>query len=312
MHAIHTHKIAIIQARMSSSRLPGKVLLEINGRPMLQHVIERTMRAKLVDDIIIATTTSPSDDLLEQFCQGKGIPCLRGSSSDVLDRYYKAALQFHADVVIRLTSDCPLLDASILDRTVAAFYAEPYSPGQESNKIDHGSTAFTLPELTTAGAQYSGAFDLSANRLPPPWRRTLPIGLDVEVCSFAALERAWKQADQLYQREHVMPYLYEGVVFSTPVPTHATEWYLESGVTARGMRVALLNHHPDYGSHRWTVDTPADLDFVRQVYSHFGAFEYFGWQQVLALLDEEPQLLAINSSVKPKSAFDVDQRSPQK
>ena len=112
------NKLAIIQARMSSSRLPGKVLMDITGRPMLEHVVVRTMKARSVDGIVIATTTDPSDDVLEQFCLTKGIPCCRGSLPDVLDRFYQASVQFNADVIIRLTADCPLLDPALIDLTV--------------------------------------------------------------------------------------------------------------------------------------------------------------------------------------------------
>lgn len=292
------NKIAIIQARMSSSRLPGKVLMDIAGRPMLEHMLGRTMRAGTVDAIVVATTTDPSDDVLEQFCLAKGVPCYRGSLPDVLDRMYHAAIQFHADVVIRLTADCPLIDPAVIDLTVAAFLDKPVPQA-----LPPSSLIPDTPSLIT----YPNAF--AANRLPPPWKRTLPIGLDVEVCSFDALERAWKEAEQVYQREHVMPYLYEGVAFTQPDPS--TEWYIEQGATPRGFRIALLNHHPDLGSLRWTVDTPADLEFVRQVFAHFEPFQVFGWRDVLALLQRQPKLAAINASVQHKSAFDVDERSPR-
>ncbi len=292
-------KIAIIQARMSSSRLPGKVMVDIAGQPMLWHVIQRARQASLVDQVVVVTTTDPSDDILEQFCQKLGVLCYRGSLPDVLDRYYQAAVLFQADVVIRLTADCPLLDPHILDRTVLAFLG--YQPDVEQIDpidLDH------IPRLSIP-------FDFAANRLPPPWKRSLPIGLDVEVCSMSALKRAWKEADQLFQREHVLPYLYEGVNFSQQdLPSHR-EWYLQKGTTPRRFTVALLNHLPDYGSLRWTVDTPADLEFVRQVYAHFKDKESFTWYQVLALLNAQPDLALINAEVKHKTAFDVDSRSEQ-
>jgi spore coat polysaccharide biosynthesis protein SpsF len=287
------HKIAIIQARMSSSRLPGKVLKDIAGRPMLQHVIERSMRARLVDGIVVATTLDPSDDELAEFCHRQGIPCFRGSLPDVLDRYYQAARQYHADVIIRLTADCPLIDPDVLDLTVKAFLGAELSQ----------PLAGPLTE--------QHAFEFAADRFPPPWKRTIPIGLDVEVCSFAALDKAWHQADQPYHREHVMPFLYEGVVFPQSNSAKQPEWYVESDQTPRGSRVALLNHAPNLGDLRWTVDTPADLEFVRQVYAHFGAYQVFGWQDVLALLQAEPELAKINAGVAHKTAFDVDQRTAE-
>jgi spore coat polysaccharide biosynthesis protein SpsF len=289
------NKVAIIQARMSSSRLPGKVMLDIAGQPMLQRVINRAKRSKLIDRVAVATTSDPSDDILELFCQKQALPCYRGSLVDVLDRFYQAARQYRADVIIRLTADCPLLDPDLLDLTVSAFLSPQIKDGE---KLQFNLDSSVAP----------GRFDFAANRLPPPWQRTLPIGLDVEVCSYAALEIAWKEADQLYQREHVMPYLYEGVVFSNIKPTR-DEWHIEHGSTPRDFMVALLNHKPDYGNLRWTVDTPADLEFVRQVYAHFDGREDFGWQDTLALLKQKPELAAINAQVKHKSAFDVDQRT---
>jgi spore coat polysaccharide biosynthesis protein SpsF len=291
------NKLAIIQARMSSSRLPGKVLMDIAGQPMIQHVIERTMKAKTIDKVVLATTTDPSDDILERFCRKQNVSCYRGNFSDVLDRFYQTVIHFPSEIIVRLTADCPLIDPDLIDLTVTAFLGKPLP-----QKPPYSSQ---LPDDYSSGAY---PFDFVANRLPPPWKRTLPIGLDVEVCSFKALHNAWKEADQLHHREHVMPYLYEGLVFSPSDLSTKTEWYLEQSTTPLGFRVALLNHFPDYGSLRWTVDTPADLEFVRQIYIHFDGQVGFGWQQILALLERQPELFTINAEVKHKSAFDVDQR----
>ncbi len=285
---------------MSSSRLPGKVLLDIAGKPMLQHVVERAQQASLVNQVVLATTTAPADDVLEQFSQNRQLPLFRGSMSDVLDRFYRCAAQFHADVIIRLTADCPLLDPHIIDATVSVFLGHPFP-----------KLGFAASLTTNNDPQTFQPFDFSANRLPPPWQRTLPIGLDVEVCSFEALERAWKQADQLFQREHVMPFLYEGAVFPQVKSATRTEWYIQHSTTPRGFRVALLNHSPDHGSLRWTVDTHQDLDFVRQIYTHLPGTASFSWQAVLSLLDEHPELISINAEVEHKSAFDVDKRTAQ-
>lgn len=290
-------KLAIIQARMSSSRLPGKVLMLISGRPMLEHVIERARNAKAVDDVALATTIDPSDDGLAQLCSKLAVPCYRGSPMDVLDRFYQTALQFHPEAIIRLTADCPLLDPNLIDLTLLAFLGNPL-PQDPPDFLG-------LPDYYSAGAQ---SFDFAANRLPPPWKRTIPIGLDVEVCSFSSLERAWKEADQVYQREHVMPYLYEGVSFPVPDCSPKSEWYIDTGTSQRGFRVSQLNHYPDYGSLRWTVDTQADLEFVRQIYEHFEGQPCFSWRDVLDLVESQPELASINADVKHKSAFDVDKR----
>ena len=248
--------------------------------------------------MLLATTTDPSDDVLEQFCQKQSLPCYRGSLPDVLDRYYQAATHFHADVIIRLTADCPLIDPEIIDLNVSAFLGNPIP-----------ETVLPSTQIPDPYSPSAAPFHFAANRLPPPWKRTLPIGLDVEVCSFDALERAWREAHEPYQREHVMPYLYEGVSFQKSTLPTKTGWYIQQGNTPRGFNVVLLNHAPDYGSMRWTVDTPADLEFIHQVYSRFEGQVYFSWQDVLALLEKEPELAAINADVIHKSAFDVDQRT---
>lgn len=248
--------VVIVQARMSSSRLPGKVLLEIGGKPMLAWVLERAAHARLVQQVIVATTTDPADDAIEAFCRVSGWECFRGSLFDVLDRYYQAARSAQADVVVRLTADCPLMDPALIDHTLEEFFR-------------------------------SGV-DFAANRLPPPWKRTYPIGLDIEVCSFAALERAWREAAQTYEREHVMPYL-----------------YAEQG----RFKALLVNTQPDYGHLRWTVDTPEDLEFLRALVAKLGGRDDFTWQDVLAVVQAHPELSEINSQVRHKKFDEVDRRA---
>jgi spore coat polysaccharide biosynthesis protein SpsF len=271
----HPRTIAIIQARMASSRLPEKVLLDIAGQPMLAHVVERARRASIVDQVVVATTVDPADDAVAGFCQGRGYPTTRGSLHDVLDRYYQAARLFQAGLVVRLTADCPLIDPGLIDETVEALITKHW--------------------------------DFTANRLPPPWGRTYPIGLDVEVCTFAALEQAWREADQPYQREHVMPYIYE----NDPVIDSRSGEVIATGrdiSQRRGFRVLLLNGAEDHGALRWTVDTPSDLELVRQVFDRLGKREDFTWLEVLDLFQREPELAGINAAVQHKGFQDVDSR----
>jgi spore coat polysaccharide biosynthesis protein SpsF len=293
--------MAVIQARMTSSRLPGKVMLDIAGKQMLQLMLDQVRKAKSLDDVIVATTTDPSDDILEQFCQERNIPYHRGNLQDVLDRFYQAANKFRADVIVRLTADCPLIDPQVLDRTVSTFLGNISSQAPVPDSL--------IPDPLESFHPAPGAFDFAANRLPPPWKRTLPIGLDVEVCSFESLQRAWKESDQPFQREHVLPYLYEDVSLSRSNPPLDSGWYVQTGRNPRGFRVALLNHSPDYGAMRWTVDTPADLEFVRQVYARLAGHTDFTWMDVLSILENEPELTSINAGVQHKSAFDVDHRT---
>ena len=263
--------VAIIQGRMSSSRLPGKILVDIAGQPMLQRVFIRTSRAATVTKTIFATTTHPSDDPVAEYCEFSGIPFTRGSLYDVLDRYYQAAKGAKADYILRVTADCPVIDPALIDDMMN-----------------------TLLE---------GKYDFVCNRLPPPWHRTYPIGLDVEACTFDVLTKAWKEAKEPQHREHVMPYFYEGVELS------AVSRQLSEGISPRGFRIALLNHPTDFGNYRWTVDTPEDLEFIRQVYNRFNSRDDFTWKEVLDLVHDEPDLMKINSGVKHKTLKDIDKRT---
>ncbi|MCE5209267.1 MAG: glycosyltransferase family protein [Chloroflexi bacterium] len=245
---------SIVQARMGSSRLPGKVLLDIAGKPMLQWVVERVRLSRLVDEVVVATTDAPDDEQIALFCQQNAISFMRGSPHDVLDRYYQAALQFKADIIVRVTADCPLIDPLVIDHTIANFLQQDV--------------------------------DFAANRLPPPWKRTYPIGLDTEVCTFTGLQRAWTEAKEPFEREHVMPYFYD----------------LEGR-----FKILLVNHDPDYGHLRWTVDTQQDLDLVRRIVDHFNGQVDFHWHEILAFVEEHPELSEINADVKAKMTQEVDE-----
>jgi len=165
---------AIIQARMGSTRLPGKVLKDLEGQTMLSRVVNRTCRASLLDEVIVATTVKPADNLIMTECEKLGIPVFRGDEEDVLDRYYKAAQSYQADPIVRITSDCPLIDPEIINLVIENFLAHE-------------------------------DLDYASNTLPP---RTFPRGLDVEVMTFDALEQAWRGDKNPAWREHVTPYIY--------------------------------------------------------------------------------------------------------
>lgn len=285
--------IAIIQGRMSSSRLPGKILADIAGQPMLQRVFTRTSRAATVTETIFATTTDSSDDSVAIYCDFSGIPFTRGSLYDVLDRYYQTAKQAKADVVVRVTADCPVIDPSLIDDAVNAIWGR--FEGMP-NQLDSLNRPLLPDELTFAA-------DFVCNRLPPPFHRTYPIGLDVEVCTFVALQQAWMEAKEPQHREHAMPYFYEGVELNK------INRKLQYGLSPRGYRVALLHHTTDFGDYRWTVDTPEDLEFIRQVYRRFDGRDDFTWKDVLDLVHHEPELMQINAGVQHKTLKDVDKRA---
>ena len=167
--------VAILQARMTSTRLPGKVLREMAGKTMLEHVVERVSAARLVDQVVIATTTEPSDDVLYDFCVERGWSVVRGSMEDVLSRFVLAADTFSADVIVRVTTDCPLADPDLIDDVVRVLMCSDY--------------------------------DYVSNRLPPE-ERTIPLGLDVECFWRSALDNAGTNAAVGPEREHVTPYIY--------------------------------------------------------------------------------------------------------
>jgi spore coat polysaccharide biosynthesis protein SpsF len=166
--------IAIIQARMGSTRLPGKVMKSLFGKPMLEYIIKRVQAAKMVDQIVIATTTESDDNIINDFAKKYNIECYRGSSEDVLDRYYQAAKAYDADVIIRITADDPLKDPRIID------------------------------EILLEYINASGKYDYVSNTIIP----TYPIGLDVEVFSFQAIRKAWNESEGQFYREHVTPYIW--------------------------------------------------------------------------------------------------------
>jgi len=164
---------AIVQARMGSARLPGKVLMDLGGETVLGCVVQRLRRASRISEVVVATSERVENDRIAGECDRLGVSCFRGSENDVLDRYLRAATHFRSDVIVRVTSDCPLIDPAVADEVVSAFF--------------------------------DGTADLACNDLPC----TFPRGLDVEVFSPETLRRAEAIATKSYQREHVTPVIYE-------------------------------------------------------------------------------------------------------
>ena len=164
--------VAIIQARMGSKRLPGKVLAEVHGEPLLWYLLERLKRCKKINKIVVATSTADQDTAIELFCRKTGICCFRGSEDDVLDRYYQCAVLHKVESIVRITADCPLIDPGITD-SVIGFYLK-------NRSFDMVTTGPTYPE-----------------------------GLDTTVFSFASLHVAWSESDLKSEREHVTPFIWK-------------------------------------------------------------------------------------------------------
>lgn len=179
--------VAIVQARMGSTRLPGKVMRSVCGTPMIGVLLERLSCARRIDEIVLATSDHPRDEPLAEYARALGYSVFRGSEADVLDRYYRAASHAKADAIVRITGDCPLVDPVVVDGVIATFLAS--------------------------------AVDYAANIAPA----TFPDGLDVEVFTFKALEIAWKTAVVAREREHVTPFIRESNQFSRANHAHATD-----------------------------------------------------------------------------------------
>lgn len=166
--------VGIIQVRQGSTRLPGKAMKKVLGKPLLGYLLERVARSEWLNAVVAATTALPEDDVIEHFCQTSGVACFRGSSEDVLGRYLAAAQLMSADVIVRITGDCPLIDPEVIDLVIKE-YMDIY------------------PEI-----------DYASNTL----ERTFPRGMDVEVISYEALNSAARHTTKISDREHVTPYIY--------------------------------------------------------------------------------------------------------
>ena len=236
--------VAIIQARMSSTRLPHKVLKDLCGESVLARVVRRVQRCRTLDDVWVATSLNGADDSLVAEAERLGVTVFRGNENDVLDRYYQTARDSRADVIVRLTSDCPLIDPDVSDEVVRAF---------RTQEPDYASNALV---------------------------RTYPRGLDTEVIAFLALERAWREAQAPHHRTHVTPYLYEN-------PDQ--------------FKLLSVTCPENHSAHRWTLDTEADLVFMRAVYGRFQGNDKFTWHDVLDVVQKRPELEEINCMVRQKA-----------
>ena len=245
--------VAIIQARMGSTRLPGKMLMKLAGKPVVQQVYERVVAIQGIEEVILATTTDAKDDLLVDHCQKTGISVFRGSPDDVLDRYYQAAKQESADIVMRVTGDCPFLDPVESGKVLRLF-------------LDDGQCDY-------------------ASNVDPPF---LPDGLDTEVISFAALQRAWQMARDISDREHVTLF----------IRRHPDIFCLKS-----------LKGQLDLSLHRWTLDEERDYDFLNAVAVRLEEKGKFGClNEILELLAADPGLLEINRDIRRNEGLEKSLR----
>ena len=243
----------IIQARMGSSRLPGKVLMKSgNGMPLLYHVINQLRHCSKVKNLVIATTTNQEDDEIEKFADNNSVNVFRGSEKDVLDRYFQCAKKYSFSTIVRITSDCPLIDPQVVDKVIERFF--------------------------------SGNYDYATNTLI----RTFPMGTDVEVFSFSALETAWKNAQLPSEREHVTPHLRNKGNFKT----------------------INVENDTNISNLRLTVDRIEDFELIKEILNNIST-NPIHLEDILELFSRKPELIEINKHVNHNEGFNRSLKEDQ-
>jgi len=234
--------VAVIQARMGSSRLPNKTLVNLAGKPLLGHVIERLQWCKRIDDIIVATTINSQDNAIFEYCRNFYIKTFRGNETNVLDRYYCTAFENDLSIIVRITADDPIKEPIVIDRAIEELLKE--------------------------------SFDYVSNTLNP----TFPEGLDVEVFTFEALEKAWQEAKLQSELEHVTPYIWKN---------------------PKKFKVKNIENDIDLSGHRWTIDTAEDLNFIRKIYERlYIPGQIFLMENVLELLRLCPEITHLMPNIE--------------
>ena len=256
------NKVAIIQARMGSTRLPRKVLRKIDNVPLLKFQIDRINQSKLIDKIIVATSNSKNDDIIAKFCKVNGVVCFRGSEDNVLDRYYKCAKKYKADIIIRICADNPLIDPIIIDKVIQ-FY-------------------------------HDSEVDYVANGIPPETNR-YPDGSDLEVFSMKALERTYLEANDPHDQEHVTFYIWKyNNGFSTAQLYHEHDWseyrftvdYPDDFEVVEYV-IQELNKRNSFGHLNEIVEIIESNPEIKKKNSHY--YYGIGWEQRKKVFDEIPQ-----------------------
>jgi spore coat polysaccharide biosynthesis protein SpsF (cytidylyltransferase family) len=237
--------VALVQVGMGSTRLPGKALRSIAGRSIIELLLARLSQSSELNEIIVATSKEKKNDQLQSVVESLGYKCTRGSEKDVLNRFYESAKFSDADVIVRIMGDCPLLDSTLVDKCVK---------GYKGSNVDYFSN------------------------INPT---TYPNGLDIEVMSFESIERANKETNSSFDREHVTPYICNSDSFSK----------------------SSMQYTEDLSNQRWAVDEPEDLIVVTNIFEYFSPDIFFNWEQVLELRGLQPALFAENQYTKNNNDF---------
>lgn len=241
--------IGIIQARVGSTRLPNKVIKKLGDKTILEILLNRLAKSKTMNKIVVATTTKEEDSIIERIVLNNGFEIFRGSEEDVLDRYYKTAKNYNANVIVRITSDNPLTDISLIDYQVDYLI---------KNNYDYVSPKDIL------------------------------LGLESEVFTFEALENAWRNSNEKYQREHVTPYIYENTeIFNVK--------YVESPKIIKRDDTRL------------TIDTQEDFELYQKIYEYFKDLIDIDIKDIIKFLDINPDIKKINQKVRQKHYTEAQQ-----
>lgn len=239
--------VAIIQARLGSTRLPRKIFAELANKPLIWHVVDRLKYSQRIDKIVLATTDTSTDDELAKWAQNEGIALFRGSENNVLERYYYAAKQFSADVIVRITADDPFKDPIIIDKVIEKLFDE--------------------------------RLEFAYNNNPP----TFPEGLDTEIFTFSALEKAYLQSVDDYEKEHVTQYFYRN---------------------KNNFKQANYSNDHNLSGFRWTIDTELDYEMTKHVYDIlYKENEIFLMDNILKLLEQNPKISQINKEVSRSAMY---------
>lgn len=237
--------VAMVVARMGSTRVPGKSMIELSGHPVVWHVLQYAQKVRGVDAVCLVTSDTSQDDALQTIAEQSGFECYRGDSERVLDRLHGAAQATQADVILEIGGDCPLLDPNILSDALSYFFANPC--------------------------------DYLCNYSPP----TFPEGMDVNVISRTALDKAWREAVAPSQRIHPFSYL-----------THHPELFV-----IRNFAIPT-----DLSHHHWSLDFPEDIELIRAIYEHLWEPGIsFSLQNLLQLVESNPVIASLDKKLhRPK------------
>ena len=233
--------LAIIQARISSTRLPKKVLLDLEGKTVLEHVVERVNRSKRISEVIVATTINSEDLEIVKLCSNKGIRVFCGSEDDVLDRFYQVAKLIKPKHIVRITADCPMIDPNVIDKTI--------------NLHLYQNSDYTCNTLN----------------------ETFPDGLDVEIFTYEALEKAWKEAILTSEREHVTPYIRKHEEI---------------------FKISGLEKKQNLSKKRWTIDEYDDYKFLKVIFKNvYVKNSNFRMNDILKYLRKNPDVERMNNQI---------------